>query len=99
MYYAIFSASYSDECLREEFGAIVEMDTIGIEKELIDKISNWNKAYKEIIPLSSNERKEKSQKINLLDREGIALKQIIEEQSNEQCKIKYYSEGLLRYLY
>ena len=62
------------------------------------KIQQWNKKYKKIIPLSTEERRQYENEINDLDMEGIAICEDIKKNLSEKIKIRYFSEGKLKYL-
>ena len=66
--------------------------------ELINELNFWNNDYKEIIPLSVEERREQEELINNLDSRGLKLVEKIKNSIHEPSKIKYYSEGRLQYL-
>lgn len=98
MRYLTLSASYSDSCIKDEFGGYVPLEDIPIPNELRKKLKSWNDLYKEIIPMSINERKSLKVQIDILDMEGIKLAQEIKDNINGEVKLKYYSEGYLKFI-
>lgn len=96
MKYCVLAADYLDVFLKDEFSGKNALDDLDLDNETKIKLKNWNKDYKKIIPMENEERMINLNLINKLDKEGIDLSKIIEKQN--QIKIKYYSEGLLRFL-
>jgi len=97
MKYVILAADYSDDYLKEEFSGENVIEILQLDKDTKDKLRMWNDNYKLIIPMEAKERMCNLDLINKLDKEGMDLLKKIEKQN--QVKIKYFSEGFLKFIY
>lgn len=99
MRYLTLAADYTQSALRDDYLGTVVPEEIGIADSLAEKIRDWNKRYRSIIPLDQSARSETpvAERIGLLDEEGLRLVAEIEEQLGE-VKVRYFSEGHLRYV-
>ena len=99
MRYLTLMADYTESAVRDDFAGALVPEEVGLSYELGDRIRDWNVRYRAIIPLSPPQRREKqvAKLIDTLDEEGLALVQQIETERPD-FKVRYYSEGHLRYL-
>lgn len=99
MRYLTLSADYMMSALRDDFIGHVVPGEVGLSDLLGDRIRRWNERYRAVIPLDENQRAEGPvvALIEALDKEGLSLAQDIAAEHSE-CKVRYYSEGRLRYL-
>ena len=99
MRYLTLAADYTQSPLRDDFIGPVVPEEVGLPWELGDQLRDWNVRYRAIIPLDVNDRTggPASELIDALDREGLGLAESIRTALGD-VKIRYYSEGRLRYL-
>lgn len=99
MRYLTLSADYTQSALRDDTLGHVVPEEIGLPWELGDKIRNWSDRYRSVIPLSPDKRAEAgtAELIASLDEEGLSLATGIVDVL-EDVKVRYFSEGLLRYV-
>jgi hypothetical protein len=98
--YLTLSADYREFSLRDERAAAVDARELGIPRDLIVDLREWNGAYQRVIPAGSSERggEPMASQISELDRTGLALAERVAAVLDGDVKVKYYSEGLLRLL-
>ena len=104
MRYLTVTADYRSTGIKDDYKddviLFLDFSELPVSKELWDRLQDWVEEYSKIIPLSSEERKSEMNVINELDKEGIRIAKLFrEELGHDNCKIKYYSEGLLKYCY
>ncbi|HEX9696347.1 MAG TPA: hypothetical protein VGB64_08535 [Actinomycetota bacterium] len=99
MRYLTLAADYTQSALRDDHLGAVVPEEVGLAGELGDRIRDWNTRYRGIIPLSPEQRAEAPAVgvIEELDQEGLSLAREIAE-SQPDLKVRYYSEGHLRYV-
>lgn len=99
MRYLTLSADYAQSPLRDDHIGPVVPEDIGLPKSLGDRIREWNLRYRPIIPLDPAARvgRSVSERIEALDEEGQGLVDQIANQLPD-VKVRYFSEGHLRYL-
>jgi hypothetical protein len=99
MRYLTLAADYTQSALRDDFLGSMVPEEVGLSEELGTRIRGWNDRYRVVIPLSEEARgsRETRELIEALDGEGVALVAEIEAQL-EDVKVRYFSEGELRYL-
>lgn len=99
MRYLILSADYTQSALRDEHVGHVVPEEVGLPWALGDQIRDWNERYRRVIPLGPEERAESETAalIVSLDEEGLALAAEIADVLAD-AKVRYFSEGLLRYV-
>jgi hypothetical protein len=97
MQYLVISADINYTGIKEEFGKDLEREQLKVSDKLWEELSLWVLEYMPIIPLDLHERKIQSALIADLDRRGMELRQKFVKELGD-VKIKYYSEGLLKYL-
>jgi len=94
MKYLILTASYKS-VLREEFGG--EFDYRRLPLDLIRRLEEWYGEYLPVVQWDTDERQRMADVVRKLDERGVQLAKEIRSQLRE-TKIKYFSEGLLRYI-
>jgi hypothetical protein len=99
MKYLTLAADYSQSPLRDDYAGPLDPTAAGLRADLSVRLNDWNDRYRAIIPLSIEERSLGciAELITQLDEEGSALSEEIRAAFSE-AKVRYYSEGLLRYL-
>lgn len=99
MRYLVFAAEYTQSALRDEHVGHVVPEEVGLSWELGVRIRDWNERYRRVIPLGPEKRREPetAELIASLDDEGLALAAEIAD-ALEDTKVRYYSEGHLRYV-
>jgi hypothetical protein len=98
MKYLTLAADYTQSPLRDDFVGPVVPEEIGVPWELGDRIRDWNTRYRTIIPLDEAQRSHGStaELIEALDDEGLSLVNEIADALSD-VKVRYFSEGHLRY--
>ena len=99
MRYLTLTADYTQSPLRDDFVGPVVPEEIGLPWEMGDRIRDWNTRYRVVIPFDVADRAcgPLSALIDELDEEGVRLATEIAE-GLDGAKVRYYSEGRLRYL-
>lgn len=100
MRYLTIAADYSVSCLKDDFTGPLEPDDLKLPAALAAALSRWNERYKSIIPLDMDQRTkpDTAELIDRLDQEGQELANQVREAVGE-AKVRYYSEGHLKYLW
>lgn len=100
MTYFVLAAGYLELSLRDEQMGSVRIDELGLTTTLVGELSCWNERYQTIIPRDVAERSSPSASalIESLDIEGLKLADRIAAALEGEVKVRYYSEGLLKYL-
>lgn len=96
MKYITLTASYTQSCVQDDFNGPIELNDLKLPVKILEQLDEWNNRYKSIIPLSREERSLRMATINALDKEGLELSEKLRILLD--AKVRYYSEGLLRYL-
>lgn len=99
MRYLTLAADYMQSALRDDFVGTVVPEEVGLTESLGSRIRDWNGRYKAIIPLDGAERESSptTELIDALDEEGLLLVNAIEAELSDS-KVRYFSEGRLRYV-
>lgn len=99
MRYLTVVADYTQSPLRDDYLGTVVPEEIGLPWELGAQLRDWNDRYRAIIPLDPADRMSApvSELIDVLDDEGLNLADAVSS-TLEGVKVRYYSEGRLRYL-
>lgn len=71
---------------------------ISLPDVIWEDLRKWCLSYEYVVRMSVAERKEILEKIALLDKEGIRIRDEIRKISTTDLQVHYYSEGLLKYL-
>lgn len=98
MRYLTVAAEYTGSCVKDDFQGQVECHELLSDKELCQELEKWNADYKVIIPLDMDERDQRRNEIDMLDKKGILLAKKLASAIQGGAKVRYYSEGLLKYL-
>jgi hypothetical protein len=99
MRYLTLAAEYTGSPLRDDFTGTIVREDVGLSAALRTRIGDWNDRYRVIIPLSTEQRLQVhvAEMIAALDTEGAELVAAVED-ALHGAKVRYYSEGLLRFL-
>lgn len=97
MKYLVLTAEYNS-MLHDEFDSGFDYMDLNLPEELTGKLKEWYEDYWPIIQLNSVERARLNAEIHKLDKRGIELAKEVKFQFGE-AKVKYYSEGLLKYIH
>ena len=98
MRYLVIMPDYTGSCVREEFGEEVELEDLGLPRNVVDEIVIWHNSYREIIPLDEKEKKQRIDQIETLDTQGLKIAKQLKTLVPGGAKVKYFSEGKLKYL-
>src|SRR5262245_51913619 len=100
MMYLTLSADYLEFSLRDESAGQVSPGKLGLPDELVAELDRWNTRYQPVIPMGTAERQEEgvSSLIRELDQVGQELANRIAGAVLGKPKVRYYSEGWLKYL-
>ena|SRR5437773_7865081 len=98
MRYLIFAADYGEVSLRDEETGPTTGSELGLPRGLVADLTAWNERYQPVIPADINERRADpmASLIDELDRTGVELAERIADAIDDEAKVRYYSEGLLR---
>ncbi|MFW9873667.1 MAG: hypothetical protein ACFFG0_11220 [Candidatus Thorarchaeota archaeon] len=99
MRYIILMPDYTGSCIRDEFGEEIKLESLNLPKRILDEINIWHDAYRKIIPLSMEERTKKINEIEKLDVQGLKIAKSLKKLIHGESKVKYFSEGKLKYIY
>jgi len=99
MRYLTLSADHQEFSLVDD-ASMVQVDQLGLTGDLIADLIAWNRRYQRVIAASAQDRTDEplASVIDELDRTGVALAERIAAATDEQTKVRYYSEGQLRTL-
>ncbi len=97
MRYLVLSADYFGY-LRDEFSGKFALDEVPLPQELVRRVEEWLNEYRPIISMNDKLRGLAGVKIDALDATGKSLAIAIAANIRGGAKVKYFSEGLLRYL-
>jgi hypothetical protein len=98
MKYLVIVADYNSSGIKDKFEGELDRDDINLPETIWEELTDWVSKYQEIIPMDRKQRIKVREKIDELDKKGIALKQKIIDHCEGNAKVKYYSEGLLQYI-
>lgn len=96
--YLILAPDYTGSCIRDEFNGPIELSSLKLPIDLENEINKWHLRYRKIIPLSDNERLLRIHEIEALDKIGIELAKKIANSISDKIKIRYFSEGKLKFI-
>ena len=99
MRYLTVAADYMGSAIKDDYIGSLVAEEAGLSATLGERLRSWNTQYRSVIPLSMEERAygETRSLIEALDQEGLLIVQAIVAELGD-VKVRYYSEGLLRYL-
>jgi hypothetical protein len=98
MKYLTVAPDYTGSCIIEDFDGRIDVQNLGLPIDFIKVVETWHSSYREIIPLNEEQRLEKMDFIETLDREGVQIAKKLEALIHGGAKVKYFSEGKLKYL-
>ena len=98
MKYIVLMPDYTGSCIRDEFEGEIAMESLNLPKKTFNEITIWHNAYRKIIPLSKEEREQKIEEIEKLDAQGLEFAKSLKTLIPGGAKVKYFSEGKLKYL-
>ena len=98
MRYLTIIADYAGSCIKDEFAGQLAIEELGLPQAYVDAILLWNESYRVIIPLSEEQRQARKKEIEKLDRQGIEFSKTLKALVPGGAKVKYFSEGLMKYL-
>lgn len=99
MRYLTIAPDYSRSCIKDDFNGFVDLSEMKLPQDFIEEIFSWHLLYKQIIPLSIEDREKMFDEIDRLDQQGLRIADRLRELAEGGAKVKYYSEGRLKYLY
>lgn len=99
MRYLTMAADYTGSCLRDDFTGPIELTSLDLPQEFIEEIISWHCLYRKIIPLSEEQREKIMNEIDTLDAQGLKITEKLKTLIYGGAKIRYYSEGRLKYLW
>jgi hypothetical protein len=99
MRYLTLSADHQEFSLVDD-ASMVQVDQLGLCGDLIADLIGWNRRYQRVIAASVEQRADEplASVIDELDRTGVVLAERVAAATDEQTKVRYYSEGQLRTL-
>jgi len=99
MRYLTVAADYTQSCLRDDFEGPIQPESLGLPADLCSALRSWNEAYRRVIPMDEEERSdaEIAALICQLDEQGRDMASRVQQVAGE-AKVRYFSEGELRYL-
>lgn len=98
MRYLILIPDYTGSCIRDEFDGEINISNLGLSKLTINELTSWHDEYRKIIPLNMDEREAKKDHIEELDKQGLEIAKKIQHEVKGAARVKYFSEGKLKYL-
>jgi len=98
MRYLTVAAKYTGSCITDDFHGQVNCRELHVDEELCKELNAWNTAYKVIIPLDMSDREKRFEEINKLDEWGLHLAKKLASVVQGGAKVKYFSEGKLKFL-
>jgi hypothetical protein len=98
MRYLTIIPDYTGSCIKDEFTGQLVIEELGLPQAYINAITLWNVSYRVIIPLSEDQKRALRKEIEQLDRQGIEFSQQLKDLVPGGTKVKYFSEGLMKYL-
>lgn len=98
MKYLTIMPDYTGSCVQDDFGGKIEIDQLDLPSEFVDEILSWHADYRGIIPLGDEQRLAKMDVIEKLDNKGLKIAQKLEDLVHGGAKVKYFSEGKLKFL-
>lgn len=99
MKYLTLIPDYTRSCIQDSDGNMIELQDLDLPNNFIGELTSWHSAYREIIPLSDDQRVAIVDKIEELDNIGLSLAERLKELVPGGAKVKYFSEGKLKYLH
>lgn len=98
MKYLTIIPDYTGSCIKDDFTGRIDIKDLELPQDIIDEISSWHESYRVIIPLSEEQRAVRKREIDDLDKQGLELSKKLADLVPGGAKVKYFSEGLMKYL-
>ncbi len=98
MRYLIIIPDYTGSCIKDEFIGQIDIEKLELPQDYVEELSSWHESYRLIIPLSDEERVAHKGRIEELDKQGLVLSKKLKKLMSGGAKVRYFSEGLLKYL-
>lgn len=98
MKYIVLMPDYTGSCVRDEFEGEISVESLNLPEHILNEITTWHNAYRKIIPLSKEEREQRKEEIEKLDAQGLELAKSLKNLIPGGAKVKYFSEGKLKYI-
>ena len=98
MRYLTIIPDYTGSCIKDDLTGRIDIEALELPQDFLDEISSWHESYKVIIPLSDEQRASRREEIEGLDNQGLELSQRLGNLVLGGAKVKYFSEGLMKYL-
>ena len=98
MRYLTIIPDYTGSCIKDDYIGQIDIDDLELPQDYVDEISSWNESYRIIIPLSDEQRAVRRREIENLDKKGLELSRKLTGLVLGGAKVKYFSEGLMKYL-
>lgn len=99
MRYLTIMPDYTQSCIKDDYKGRVEIEELNLPQEFVAELNNWHSNYREIIPLDDDQRQVIMNRIDQLDEWGLKLAHQLVTLVPGGAKVKYFSEGKLKYLY
>jgi hypothetical protein len=98
MRYLTLAADYGEVSLRDEEAGAITGRELGLPSDLVADLTAWNERYQQVIPTDNDQRRAEplASLIDELDRAGVDLAERIADAIDDDAKVRYFSEGLLR---
>ena len=98
MRYLTIIPDYTKFCIQDDFNEQIKIEELHLPENYIKEVTSWHARYRSIIPLDDNERQKQKLEIERLDKQGLELSKKLQQLVPGGAKVKYFSEGLLKYL-
>ncbi len=98
MRYLTIMPDYTGSCIKDDYTGQIDIEDLELPQGYIDEISFWHESYRAIIPLSDEQRLARKGEIEDLDKQGLELSRKLTDLVSGGAKVKYFSEGLMKYL-
>jgi len=98
MKYLTLIPDYTSSCLKEDSIGYINIEDLGLPQSFTDRLLKWHESYRKIIPLGEDQRSKERETIMELDKEGLLLAKEMANLITGGAKVKYFSEGLMRYI-
>lgn len=98
MRYLTIAPNYTGSCIQDDFSGPIDLSELNLPQDFINEITAWHLKYRSIIPLSDEDRKVVISEIKILDIQGLILAEKLRKIIPGGAKVRYFSEGLLKYL-
>lgn len=98
MHYLTISADYISTGIKDDFSGEILKGDLEISDDLWHRLIAWGEDYSSIILMEEKERKKAKETIKKLDERGLNLVKEFQKELGVEFKVRYYSEGIFKYL-